>query len=197
MRRRHNRGFFIIWGSRNRITADGSGSIQAVCPSCQRNARLDGMQVRNWFTLYFIPVFPMGSAQRFTQCSACRSQFRGNLEEMKSLMSQQSPQLQSSYQGAIGLFNSMRETPGDSAKLAQLLQMYLQMGEFKEAVTAGRSFPAALQESDACLAMMGQALLQSGDREGAARHVEAALVLNPQNAQALALRNRALPQRTG
>jgi cytochrome c-type biogenesis protein CcmH/NrfG len=155
------------------------------------------MQVRNWFTLYFIPVFPMGGAQRFTQCSACGSQFRGNLDEMKSLMAQQAPELQSSYQAAIGLFNSLRETPGDSAKLAQLMQMYLQMGEFKEAVTAGRSFPAALEGSDACLAMMGQALVQSGDREGAARHVEAALALNPQNAQALALRNRALPQRTG
>src|SRR5262245_18504811 len=132
MPRKHNRGFFIIWGSRNRITADGSGSIQAMCPACKRMSRIDGMQVRNWFTLYFIPIFPTGAGQRFTQCASCRSQFRGNLEEMKALMSRDNSQsLQASFQAAIGLFNSMRETPDDSAKLAQLLEMYLQMGEFK------------------------------------------------------------------
>ena len=200
--RRRRNGFFIIWGSRNRITSDGSGSIQALCPACQRMARIDGMKVQNWFTLYFIPIFPTGSAVHFTQCSACKAQFRASLEEMRRALGGGVPGARGQgqlggaqgggYQAAIALFNSMRETPEDSAKLARLLQMYTDMGEPREVISAGRTYGKAMEVSDGCLVLMAEAFMRMGDRESAARHAAAAAALNPNNGKALALQGQAM-----
>jgi len=211
-RRRHPRGFFIIWGSRNRLTADGTGSIQAPCPNCRHMARLDGMKSQRWFTLYFIPIFPVGSAVRFTQCAGCKAQFRANLDEMRAALgASRVPPMPGTrtvtvnatapapaaaqggnFKAAIALFNSMRETPADSAKLAQLLRMYLNMNEPGEAASAGRSFPLAVEGSDVCCQLLAQAYMQLGDRSAAARHAAAAVALNPNNAQAQSLQSQAM-----
>jgi len=200
---RHPGGFFILFGSRNRIGPDGHGSIQAPCPACHRMTRLDGMQVKNWFTLYFIPIFPTGSGTRFTQCAACKAQFRANIDEMRAMLGragaaqgqgQRPPNLPqaASFPAAIALYNSLKETPADSAKLARLLKMYLDMGEPREVISAGRTYPMALEGSDACLSLMSQAFLMLGDRQSAARHAAAALALNPSNKEAAALEGQAM-----
>jgi hypothetical protein len=194
-RPRRNGGFFIIWGSRNRVTDDGSGAFEGVCPSCKNSCLILGKMQREWFTLYFIPIFPTGGIQRFTECSGCHSQFQGNLEEMRQHLSSR-PRVGGDFGGAIALFNEMRDTPRDSAKLLRLMTMYMEMGEAGEAVSAGSEFSEAAQESDACLAVMSRAYLKLGYVHAAARHAAAALALNPENAEAAEVQ-RQLPAGAG
>jgi len=200
-KRRHNpRGFFIIWGSRNRITGDGRGHFDATCPACNQSVRIEGKIARTWFTLYFIPIFPTGAGTRFTQCSTCKTQFRGTFEEMKTALernlitapdgtrSQRPPVASAGFQQAIALFNQLRETPADSAKLARLLRMYLDMNEPSEAISAGKTYHDAAESSDACMTLMAQAYLDTGDRDKALLWSTAALALNPQNPDAPSLK---------
>src|SRR5690349_3902560 len=87
---RRNGGLFIIWGSRNRISGEGQ-SVQAICPRCQQMAVLEGKEMKRWFTLYFIPIFPTGGGIRFTQCSRCRFQFQANIDQMRSMLNAAPP----------------------------------------------------------------------------------------------------------
>jgi hypothetical protein len=184
--RQRRRGFFIIWGSRTRISADSVAPIEAACPSCQRVCRIDGKVAGPWFTLYFIPIFPVGGKQRFTQCSGCGAQFRLTVEEWAALAGRARPAA-GTLQDAIGLVNELRETPADAEKLRQALALYLDLGEPREAVWAGKQFPLAAEGSDACLALLAKACEQTGDREGAMRYAVAARVLNPANTDAAAV----------
>jgi uncharacterized tellurite resistance protein B-like protein len=63
----------IIWGTRG-ITFTLEDS-QFQCPQCggMQNGKLK--HVRNFFTLYFIPIIPLNVAGRFVECSVCKGTF--------------------------------------------------------------------------------------------------------------------------
>jgi hypothetical protein len=186
--RRRAAGFFIIWGSKNIIGSDGQGSVEGQCPACRENVRLEGKQVRRWFTLYFIPIFPTGAPIRFTQCSRCKSQFHGTLEEFRRRAGRNATGAGSpSFQDAIALFNDMRETPTDSNKLARLMRMYAELGEPGEVLSAAKNYPDAVDGSAACLGLMAHASLLLNRRDDAARFAAAALVLDPADSAAIAV----------
>jgi uncharacterized tellurite resistance protein B-like protein len=64
----------IIWGSRARATAVGSGTFH--CPGCASTQPYTHQKVRRWFTLYFIPLFPMGDLGEHVDCGRCRKSWR-------------------------------------------------------------------------------------------------------------------------
>ncbi len=186
---RRQRGFFIVWGSRNRISSRG-GSIDTVCPSCRNAAKIEGKVARRWFTLYFLPIFPMDKGQHFSQCKICKTQFRATIEEFRGSLIAGKPQ--NSFQQAIALFNELRETPTDSAKLHRLLTMYANLAEPREAVAAGKAYPQALESSDTCMTLMAQACATLGDRDAALKWSTTALALNPTNEPAHTLQSQLL-----
>lgn len=63
----------IIFGTRSVESTIGNGFFY--CPRCntQRTYRLIG--VNRWFTLYFIPVIPMGRIGRYVECDSCAGTF--------------------------------------------------------------------------------------------------------------------------
>ena len=63
----------IIWGSRG--LASTLEGCQFHCPQCggMQNGFLK--QVRNFFTIYFIPIIPLNVAGRFVECPACAGTF--------------------------------------------------------------------------------------------------------------------------
>lgn len=63
----------IIYGSRG-ITSELSGG-DFDCPHCQNHSSYRLKQVRRFFTLFFIPIFPISSGIRFVECDHCGSQF--------------------------------------------------------------------------------------------------------------------------
>jgi glutaredoxin len=59
----------IIFGTRARYKIVRSG--QFFCPHCQTQRQYDHKQGRNYFSLYFIPIFPIGDAGEFIECQTC------------------------------------------------------------------------------------------------------------------------------
>ncbi len=66
-------GFIIIWGSRGITTTVTRGRF--FCPSCGSEGGYAHMRVRNFFTLYFIPLIPMNVAGEYIECQRCRGTF--------------------------------------------------------------------------------------------------------------------------
>src|SRR5262245_5418923 len=63
----------ILWGSRGISSHLNEGTFY--CPACERQCQYSLDQVREWFTLYFIPLFPIGSAHRYVECRRCGQTF--------------------------------------------------------------------------------------------------------------------------
>jgi len=63
----------IIWGSRGLTST--VVATQFHCPQCSTLRDGSLKQVRNFFTLYFIPLIPLNVAGRFVECSSCGGTF--------------------------------------------------------------------------------------------------------------------------
>lgn len=65
---------FIIWGWRGRNKTVGQGVFH--CPSCGCREQYSHVQVRRFFTLYFIPLIPLDLVGEYIECSACDGTFK-------------------------------------------------------------------------------------------------------------------------
>lgn len=63
----------IIWGTRGLTSTVEQGSFN--CPRCGPDKRFSVKTVNRWFTLYFIPIIPLGEAGRFLECGNCAGTF--------------------------------------------------------------------------------------------------------------------------
>jgi tetratricopeptide (TPR) repeat protein len=168
-------GFFILFGSRNMISADGGGA-SAVCPRCSQQQWFANKSARTWFTLFFLPLFPMGAKRGFCECGNCRAQFRGSAEDLGRKTAAASQQ---QMQRAIQLYNSMRASPANSVTLNNLMLLYFQLGEFNQAVSAAGEFPEALNASEQCMTTLGRVLMEQKRQADAIRWFDAAIARNP------------------
>jgi tetratricopeptide (TPR) repeat protein len=169
------KGFFIFFGTRNMISSTGP-AVTAVCPRCAKQGGFENKAARTWFTLFFIPVFPMGASRPFCQCQNCQAQYKGSAEALgkKTAVSQQ--QL---MQRAIQMYNSMRASPSNSVTLNNLLLLYLQIGELNQAISAANEFPDALNASEQCMTTLGRVLLEKLEHAAAIKWFDAAIARNP------------------
>lgn len=60
----------IIIGTRG-ITSSTGDSGRFHCPNCGDNVPYRERQVREWLTLYFIPVLPLGISGKYVECERC------------------------------------------------------------------------------------------------------------------------------
>ena len=72
---------FIIWGSRGMTSHVGSGEFY--CPRCDDHGGYELKSVRRWFTLYWIPVFPISGHERYVECTHCRQAFDERVLDME------------------------------------------------------------------------------------------------------------------
>lgn len=63
----------IIWGTRGLTSTLEKGSFH--CPRCGPDKGFKILAVKRWFTLYFIPIIPMGEAGRYLECNTCAGTF--------------------------------------------------------------------------------------------------------------------------
>ncbi|HSI34609.1 MAG TPA: zinc-ribbon domain-containing protein [Tepidisphaeraceae bacterium] len=179
-RRRH--GFILLFGSRNIVSDDRSVQpVQAVCPNCNQQATIVGKTYRNWFTLFFLPVFPMGKATAFSQCTNCGGQFPVTVDDLRRGLARND---RATNQEAIALYNSMRTSPANAITLNQLMLMYAGMNEYDQAISAAREFPAALDASEQCMCTLGRVYLAAEKRPEAIGWFATAIARNPQFGEA-------------
>jgi hypothetical protein len=63
----------IIWGSTGREKTISKGEFY--CPACRGHAPYLHRKVSRYFTLYFIPLFPMEKLGEYVHCKQCNNQF--------------------------------------------------------------------------------------------------------------------------
>jgi hypothetical protein len=61
----------IIFGTKSKSIKENKGVF--VCPECQNLKQYITKSVQTWFTLFFIPVFPVGSKKnKHVECQGCK-----------------------------------------------------------------------------------------------------------------------------
>lgn len=63
----------IIFGTRTTNPTAGQGFFN--CPRCGPQKPYTHKKAKRWFTLYFIPVIPLGTAGEYVECNACAGTF--------------------------------------------------------------------------------------------------------------------------
>jgi hypothetical protein len=63
----------IIFGRRTMHKVATHGTFD--CPRCGPQRGFTHKQVKRWFTLYFIPVIPLGIAGEFVECKSCAATY--------------------------------------------------------------------------------------------------------------------------
>jgi zinc-ribbon family len=63
----------IIWGSKVKESVVSSGSFH--CPEC-KTRNYDLVKTVKYFTLYFIPLFPMETLGQYVKCQSCKSYYK-------------------------------------------------------------------------------------------------------------------------
>ena len=66
----------ILFGTKDRrkVVADG----QFVCPKCGVKKDFEVISLREWFTLFFIPILPTANnegREDFVECGTCKSTY--------------------------------------------------------------------------------------------------------------------------
>jgi tetratricopeptide (TPR) repeat protein len=173
---RRRRGFILLFGTRAMIRDDPEArSVDAVCPRCNQRTQIVGKTYRNWFTVFFIPIFPISGAQRFSQCSNCGAQFP---IEARQLGTQVAMSEREQSQRAIQLYNSLRNSPGNSITLNELMTLYASLNEFDQAISAARQFPQALENSEQAMVTLGRIYLAKNEHTEAIRYFDQAIARN-------------------
>jgi hypothetical protein len=72
----------IIFGTRPRLKTIGSGTFY--CPRCQAAREYELKQGRNYFTLYFVPLIPIGNPSEFVECKTCHMTFESQVLKLKA-----------------------------------------------------------------------------------------------------------------
>jgi hypothetical protein len=70
----------ILWGSTGFTSNTGEGKF--LCPQCGDERRYERKEVNRWFTLYFIPLFPIGSAGEYVECTKCEGSWEVGILEI-------------------------------------------------------------------------------------------------------------------
>lgn len=63
----------IIWGTTHLKSVVDSGVFN--CPQCQSEVPYTRKKATEYFTLYFIPLFPLGARGRFIECNICNGTY--------------------------------------------------------------------------------------------------------------------------
>ena len=94
----------IVYGYRNREIQQGTGNFY--CPKCEAQRQYKHKKTVRYFTLFFVPLFPLGTLSEYVECGVCGRTYKpeilsipstiGNTPVLQSLESSTTP---SSLQG--------------------------------------------------------------------------------------------------
>ena len=72
---------FIIFGTRGVRSTIKEG--QFYCPQCDAQTRYKHKKVTQFFTLYFIPLIPLGNKGQYVECMSCRNTYIERILQMR------------------------------------------------------------------------------------------------------------------
>ncbi|TWU42079.1 zinc-ribbon domain-containing protein [Novipirellula artificiosorum] len=129
----------IIWGSRG-LTSTVEAT-QFHCPQCSTMRSGSLKQVRNFFTLYFIPLIPLNVAGRFVECSSCGGTFA---EEILAYDPEQEQQQTNQHLLRVMVMAALADDIVDDAERAEIKKQYMEI--------AGLPIPAETLDNEIAMA---------------------------------------------
>ncbi|MBN1562716.1 MAG: zinc-ribbon domain-containing protein [Anaerolineae bacterium] len=72
---------FIIFGTKVRHQVIGEG--QFFCPKCQSQRQYKHKKASRYFSLYFVPLIPMGKLGEFVECQTCGVAFEPTVLQIR------------------------------------------------------------------------------------------------------------------
>ncbi|MCK4588877.1 MAG: TerB family tellurite resistance protein [Nanoarchaeota archaeon] len=76
----------IIFGYKTRLTkSNEKDKTELSCPSCLEKSCLGKLELhdlKRWFTLYFIPIFPFGTIESYYKCHLCGETYKKEIKEI-------------------------------------------------------------------------------------------------------------------
>ena len=83
----------ILFGARTRVSKSREEDIlKNSCPGCGSNLVLSDL--KRWFTLYFIPIFPVSHIDTFYKCDKCEQTYKKEIKKMLNQNKKQKEDIQ-------------------------------------------------------------------------------------------------------
>ncbi len=90
----------IIWGYRTRTSKVKKAEVlKKSCPSCGGDLELHDL--KKWFTLYFIPIFPFQTLESFYKCADCSNSYKEEIKDSLKKSGKQAKQLKEKQEKAF------------------------------------------------------------------------------------------------
>lgn len=131
---------FIIFGTRGiKHTVSESPVLTNSCPNCAKGNLVNKLY-RRWFTLFFIPVIPLDTMDRFYECDSCKSAYN---ETIKTILQRSEKEIEENNRKAKLVFGK--------ALIAAMTHMAIIDNDFaaeeeREIMDAMKSFPDLKEE---------------------------------------------------
>ena len=72
----------VLWGRKRRTKVLGKGFF--MCPECLGEKRYSRVRSRTWFTLFYLPLFPIEASAEYVQCDLCGNTFEPSVLDSPS-----------------------------------------------------------------------------------------------------------------
>ena len=112
----------IIWGSRGVTSLIEQHEFN--CPQCASLQRGNLKQIRNFFTLYFIPIIPLNVQGRFVDCSVCGGQFS---EEILAYDPEKERDENNLQMLRVMVMAALADGEVDRAERAEIVKQYMEL----------------------------------------------------------------------
>jgi uncharacterized tellurite resistance protein B-like protein len=129
----------IIWGARGVTSVVESHQFH--CPRCEAPRACELKQVRNFFTLYFIPLIPLNVAGRYVECKSCGGTYAEEALSRDPQKEREEIQLQMLR---VMVLAALADGQVDAAERAEIQKQYMDL--------AGLPIPAATLDHEIGLA---------------------------------------------
>lgn len=138
----------IIWGSRGLTSVVETDQFH--CPQCATEQPCSLKQVRNFFTLYFIPLIPLDVAGRYVECDSCGGTFD---EELLSYDPEEEREESQTQMLRVMVMAALADGRIDDAEQAEIRRQYMEL--------AGLPVTAATLDKEIAMATSSNADLNS------------------------------------
>ncbi len=113
----------IIWGETH-LGKQNVVKEEMQCPQCYKDTILSSYTSRSWFTLYFIPLIPMGRFRAMLYCESCKQFYKVKPKQIPTKIAE----TRQDFAQALD--------EGDTEEIVANIYHLLRLGAFAEAETA-------------------------------------------------------------
>jgi zinc-ribbon family len=102
----------IIYGYRSREIVQGTGNFY--CPKCETQRPYKHKKIVRYFTLFFLPLFPLGTLSEYVECGVCGRTYKPEILTIPATLGSTSVSGSMSISASPGLVQTSEPAPPSS-----------------------------------------------------------------------------------